>query len=71
VRQLADERAVPAVKSVMYKKRLFGGRKARAFKIASVQALRAMGSPHAAAALEEAARTGDRALRRIIGTAAR
>ena len=41
---------------------------ARAFKEASVQALRAIGTPQAQQALEKAARTGDRLLRRIIRT---
>jgi hypothetical protein len=68
VRELADARAVTPVASVMRKKRVFARRKARAFKEASVQALRAIGTPQARQALEEAGRTGDRLLRRIIRT---
>lgn len=66
VRQLRDERAVGAVATIMRRKRFFGRKKARAFKAASVDALLAIGTPRATSALTEAARTGDRLLRRII-----
>jgi HEAT repeat protein len=66
VRELADERAVPPVVSVMRKRRLFARRKSRAFKQASVDALCAIGTPKARQALEDAERTGDRLLRRIV-----
>jgi hypothetical protein len=66
VRQLADARAVTPVASVMRKRRVFARRKARAVKEASVQALRAIGTPQAQQALEDARRTGDRLLKRII-----
>jgi HEAT repeat protein len=68
VRELGDERAVPPVVSVMRKKRLFRRKKSRAFKAASVEALRAIGTPKAKEAIEEASRTGDRLLRKIIRT---
>lgn len=64
--QLADERAVPSIVAVMRRRKLFGGRKARAFKAAAVKALAAIGTARARAALDEAARTGDRALKRAI-----
>ena len=48
------------------KKFLFGRAKARAFKTASVQALVAIGTPHANAALDEAAQTGDSLLKAAI-----
>jgi HEAT repeat protein len=67
VRQLADERAIPPVTAIMRRKKFFGGRKARAFKAASVQALLAMGTPKATSALDDASRTGDRVLKRVIG----
>jgi HEAT repeat protein len=67
VRQLGDERAVPSVASVMRRKKWFGGKKAQAFKTASVRALAAIGTPRAASALDEAAKTGDRVLKRVIG----
>ena len=67
VRQLKDERAVPAVTTIMRRKRFFGRKKARAFKGAAVDALTAIGTPRATAALADAARTGDRLLRRVVG----
>jgi HEAT repeat protein len=67
VRQLADERAVPPVAAIMRRRKFFGGKKARAFKTASVQALLAIGTPTATTALQDAARTGDRVLKRVIG----
>ena len=66
VRQLADDRAVPAVAAVMRRKRFFARKKARAFKSAAVQALVALGTPRATSALDDAGRTGDRLLRKII-----
>lgn len=66
IRELADERAIPPVVAVMRKKRFFSRRKSRAFKQASVDALCAIGTPKARQALEDAERTGDRLLRRIV-----
>jgi hypothetical protein len=67
VRQLGHEHAVPAVTAVMRRKKFLLGRaKARAFKAASVQALLAIGTPTATAALDEAARTGDGVLKRVV-----
>jgi hypothetical protein len=66
VRQLADERAVAAVATIMRRKRFFARKKARAFKGAAVDALAAIGTARATSALAEAARTGDRLLRRVI-----
>jgi HEAT repeat protein len=66
VRQLADERAVGAVATIMRRKRFFARKKARAFKGAAVDALAAIGTARATSALAEAARTGDRLLRRVI-----
>jgi HEAT repeat protein len=66
VRQLRDERAVTAVTTIMRRKRFFGRKKARAFKGAAVDALTAIGTARATAALADASRTGDRLLRRII-----
>jgi HEAT repeat protein len=71
VRQLGDERAVPAVTEAMRKKRLFGGRKARAFKTAAVRALLAIGTPRAEAALDDAKKTGDRLLKKVVREAGR
>jgi hypothetical protein len=66
VRQLADERSVDPVVAVMRRKKLFARRKAKAFKTASVTALVAIGSPKAKRALDDAARAGDRVLKRVI-----
>jgi hypothetical protein len=67
VRQIAHEQAVPSVAAIMKRKKfLFGRAKARAFKTASVQALVAIGTPSATAALDEAARHGDGLLRSVI-----
>jgi HEAT repeat protein len=66
VKQLAHEGAVPAVVAVMMKKKFFGGKKASAFKRAAVDALRAIGGPKATQALDAAARTGDRRLKKAV-----
>jgi hypothetical protein len=66
VRQLADDRVVPTVATVMGRSRFFGGKKARAFKTAAVQALVAIGTAPARAAIDQAKRSGDRVLRRVI-----
>jgi HEAT repeat protein len=66
VKKLGHEGAVPAVVTVMRKKRFFGGRKAAAFKTASVAALRAIGGPKAQQALADAASTGDRRLKKAV-----
>jgi HEAT repeat protein len=72
VGQLAHEHAVAPVATVMRRKKfLFGRAKARAFKTASVQALLAIGTPKAQAALDEAAKTGDGLLRTVIRQARR
>ena len=65
VRQLGNEQAVAPVVTLMKKKRFFQRKKARAFKTAAVQALVAIGTPKAAAALDDAASTGDGVLKAI------
>ncbi len=66
VRQLANEQAIAPVVTLMKKKKFFQRKKARAFKTASVQALVAIGTPKAKAALDEAAQTGDGLLKTIV-----
>jgi HEAT repeat protein len=66
VRQLRDDRAVPAVAALMRRKKFFVRRKARVFKAAAVDALAAIGTPRADAALSDAGRTGDRILKKVI-----
>jgi HEAT repeat protein len=66
VRQLANDQAVSSVAMLMKRKRLFARKKALAVKTASVQALMAIDTPRAKAALDDAARTGDRLLKRVL-----
>ena len=66
VRQLGDDRAVPAVVTVMHRKKLFAWKKARIVKEGAVLALVAIASPRALSAVAEAASTGDWVLKRVI-----
>jgi hypothetical protein len=66
VAQLANEQAVAPVATLMKKKKWFARAKSRSFKTAAVQALVAIGTPKARAALDEAAKTGDGLLKGII-----
>jgi HEAT repeat protein len=70
VGEFGDERAVIPVTATMRKKKLFAWRRARAVKEASVQALLAIGTPKARQMLDDAGKTGDRLLRKIIRTTA-
>lgn len=65
VTQIPDDRIVQPVVTVMRRTKWFAGRKSRAFKSAAVRALAAVGTPAAAAAIDEAGRTGDRILRKV------
>ena len=62
---VGTDRAVPALVTMAGTRRFFGGRKLRALKEHSVDALLKVGTPAAQAALEEAA-GGDRALKKIV-----
>ena len=64
--KLRDEAAVPAVARVMRQWRWFARRRNRALKTTAVGTLHRIGTAAATAALTEAARTGDRLLRRIV-----
>ena len=64
-RQFADERAVSAIATVMRRRKLFAGKKARAFKSASLQALAAINTDKSRAAIADARQHGDRLLRRL------
>ena len=66
VRQLADDRAIPAVTTVMQRKKFFSRKKTRALKLAAVQALLGIGSPRASSTLDEASGSGDRMLKKAI-----
>ena len=61
----ADE-AVPVLSRLVRRRALFGRRKLRALKERGLGALARIGGPKAAAAIEDAARTGDRMLRKIV-----
>ena len=71
VTQFGDERAVGGVTTVMHRKRWFRRTVAHAFKKAAAQALLAIGTPAAIAALDDAQRRGDRLLRKVIREARR
>jgi len=60
---------VPALATVMRKKKLFAPRKSRALKEQALAALRAIKSAAAATAIEDAGKTGDRMLRRLARAA--
>ena len=62
---LATDQAVTSVSTLMRKKKLLARGKVRAVREKSVAALRAIRTPVAARALDEAAKTGDRMLRRL------
>ena len=57
--------AVPILINMAQRKRFFGGRKLRALKEHSVEALARVGTETSAAALKEAATTGDRTLKKL------
>ncbi|PYR91434.1 MAG: hypothetical protein DMF84_17515 [Acidobacteria bacterium] len=63
--QVGDDHAVPALTSMMRRKKLLARRKVRAVKTESLSALRAIRTPAAERAITEAAATGDRLLRRL------
>jgi HEAT repeat protein len=65
IRDVGTDQAVPHVESVMRRKSWFARKKNRAVKISSIEALRGIGTPVAARALEEAATRGDRLLRKL------
>lgn len=61
---LADDRAVPSIDRTIRTRGWRGRRKLRAVKEAGVETLAAIGTPAARQAIESAAATGDRALKR-------
>jgi HEAT repeat protein len=62
---LLNDQAVAALSALMKKKKLLARRKVKAVRERSLAALRAIKTPGAARAIDEAARTGDRMLRRL------
>jgi HEAT repeat protein len=63
--KVGDDQAVPALATLMRKKKLLARKKTRALKEQSLAALRAIKTPAAAGAIADAAKTGDRMLRRL------
>ena len=62
---VGTDAAVPVLVTLARRKKFFGGKKLRALKQRSVDALARVGTAKAAAALQEAAANGDRALRKL------
>ncbi len=65
---VGSEEGLPALRTLAERRAFFGRKKLRALKEHSVEAIRRIGGPKADAALEEAARAGDRMLRKILGS---
>jgi HEAT repeat protein len=63
---VGSDAAVPALARVIARRALFGRRKLRALKQAGIDALARIASPAAAAAIDDAGRTGDRLLRKVV-----
>jgi HEAT repeat protein len=63
---VGSEQAVPVLATVIVRRAVFRRRKLRALKERGVKALLDIGGPSAEAALDEAARTGDRMLKHIV-----
>jgi HEAT repeat protein len=59
---------IPALRTLAERRAWLGRKKLRAVKEQSVAAIERIGGPKAEAALRDAARTGDRMLRKIVGT---
>ncbi|MFI5177848.1 MAG: HEAT repeat domain-containing protein [Vicinamibacterales bacterium] len=66
---VGSDEGIPALVATGRQRGWLGRRKRRALKQHAVSALRRIGSPKATAALDEAARTGDRMLKKIIHAA--
>jgi hypothetical protein len=62
---VGDDQAVPALATLMRKKRFLARKKTRALKEQAVATLRAIRTPAAARAIEDAAKSGDRMLRKL------
>ena len=62
------DEGVPTLKTLAERRAFFGRKKLRAVKQHSIDAIRRIGGPKADAALQEAERTGDRMLRKIVGS---
>jgi HEAT repeat protein len=63
---VGSDAAVPAIATAIGRRAFFGRRKLRAVKTSGVAALGAIGGAKAAGAVEDASRTGDRMLKKVI-----
>ena len=63
---VGSDAAVPTLDAMARRRKFFGGKKLRALKQRSVEALVRIGTPKATDTLREAAKTGDRALKKIL-----
>jgi PBS lyase HEAT-like repeat len=63
---VGSDAAIPTLTAVIQRGGFFGRRKLRALKTTGVAALSQIGGPHAMAALEQARRTGDRMLKKVV-----
>jgi len=63
---VGSDTAIPTLAAVIQRGGFFGRRKLRALKTTGVAALSQIGGPRAIAALEEARRTGDRMLKKVV-----
>jgi len=63
--RVGDDQAVPALSALMRRKKLLAPKKGKALKETSLAALRAIQTPAAVRAIDDAARTGDRMLRKL------
>jgi HEAT repeat protein len=63
--RVGDDQAVPALSTLLKKKKFFATRKMRAIREKGLSVLRGLETPAARRAIEDAAATGDRMLRRL------
>lgn len=64
--KVGDDQAVPALVTLMRRRKFLGRKKVAAVKRGSLEALRAIRTPSADRALQDAAATGDRLLKRLV-----
>ncbi len=65
---VGSDQAVAALSGLIVRKAFFGRRKLRAIKQRGVDALKRIGGPKAKAAIEEASKSGDRMLKKVIAS---
>ena len=66
--RVGSDQAVPALTSLILRRAFFGRRKLRALKERGVEALKKIGGPKAATAIDDAATRGDRMLKKVIAS---